>query len=390
MTQRDGRSCVLSGGAAAILVSVMAACDPAASPASSALASPNGGAPPAATPSASPAPSLGPISVELHALDPRYVPGGALTSASGQVLWAAGETWPSEIWRYVPGTAEPERLFASPREDSNITAVVAARSGYAFVELSQSAYGDGGWRIWFLSGPGEEPVELDRGGAKGAGFAPTIAMDDERIVWAGFDEPGSGAISRLAMASIGDLGTVTTLLQVPVREGLLWYPALNGEELWYGIIRADFDATGAGDEFHLEMLDLANFDAPPVRFPGSGNDFNPAVNDRFVVWKTADPGNAALTWGTLRVLDRQTHAVVTIPVADGNRPSIGDRYVAFEEITRSRLVVYDTVTGAVLDLRPPESPGTVGYGGQSVSGRLLAFYTQGTGRTQIGWAVLPE
>ncbi len=304
------------------------------------------------------------------------------------MLWTAGETWPSELWRYVPGSPQPELLFASPRDEATISAVAAASAGYAFVELSKPAFGKGGWRLWFLSGPGEEPVELDRGRASRAGSSPTIAMDDTRIVWAGFDEPPSGPVSGLSMASIGDLSAVTELRTLPIRDGLLWYPTLNGDELWYGIIRADFDLTGVGDEFHLETLDLANRAKPPVPFPGAGNDFNPAVNGEFVAWKTTEPGDSALTWGTLHVMDRNTKAVAAIPVAKADRPTIGDRYVAFEEISRSRLAVYDTRTGSVVDLVPPGGTGT--YGGHSLSGRLLTFYTQTGEKPRIGWTILPE
>lgn len=390
MTTRGSRGRVLLGGVVAVLGAALSACEVPAPSATGVLASPSAVASPDATRTTSPPASPSAGSIELHALDPRYVPAGPPTSANGQLLWTAGEDWPSELWRYVPGSAEPERLFASPRDESNITDVVAANSGYAFVELSEPAFGIGGWRIWFLSGPGEEPVELDRGRATDAGFAPTIAMDDERIVWAGFDEPASGAVSRLATVSIGDLGTVTTLIESPIRDGLLWYPTLNGDELWYGIIRADFDLTGVGDEFHLETLDLADPAAPPIRFPGATNDFDPAVDDSFVVWKTTEPGDAALNWGTLRVLDRRTEAVATIPVVRAARPSVGDRYIAFEEISRSRLAVYDTLTGSVLDLAPADSQGAPRYGGQSLSGRLLAFYTQLGELPQIGWAILPE
>lgn len=395
MTTAGGRGRAPIGGVVAVVlgavvVGALSACAlPAPSP-TSAPASATAVVSQEITPSPSPQPSPTAVAIEIHALDPRYVPAGSPTSANGQILWTAGEVWPSEIWRYVPGAPEPVRLFSSPREKSTIATVVASRSGYAFVELSEPAFGKGGWRIWFLSGPDEEPVEVDRGRAEGAGFAPTIAMDDERIVWAGFDEPASGPASRLAMASIENLAAITTLRDVPIRDGLIWYPTINGDELWYGIIRADFEQTGVGDEFHLEVLDLASSDPSPVRFPGTANDFDPAVNDGFVVWKTTDGDDAALNWGTLRVLNRRTDAVVTIPVAKGNRPSIGDRYVAFEEITHRLLVVYDPVTGELLDLAPGvQQPGS--YGGQSISGRLLTFFTQVDGLLpQLGWAILPE
>ena len=239
-------------------------------------------------------------------MNERYVPASSLRSQPGQLVWSAGLEWPSEVWRYVPGAAEPERLFVSPRDDANITDVVASQGGYAFVESSESGFGAGGWRVWFLAELGAEPVEIDRGLASGAGHAPTIAMDDVRIVWAGFDEPESGPVSLLRTTTVDDLDTATTLLEAPIRDRLLWYPALNGDELWFATIVADFEQTGVGDEFHIEMLDLGDPGASPVEFPGVANDFHPVVDDRFIVWKTTSAGDAALNWGTLHVLDRRT------------------------------------------------------------------------------------
>ncbi|HTK43993.1 MAG TPA: hypothetical protein VL749_01395 [Patescibacteria group bacterium] len=325
-------------------------------------------------------------SVELHYLDARYVPADAPVSADGQLLWTAGENGPSEIWRYVPGAAEPERLFASPRQDGAITAVAGSRAGYAFAEESPRAFGEGGWRLWFLAAPGREPVEIDRGSAPGAGVAPTLAMDGEHVAWAAFDEPPAGPVSRLRLAAIASLPAVSTLIEAPIAERKLWYPALSGQELWYATIEPD--PAGVRDEFHIEHLDLAEPQAPATVFRGPGHDFNPAVNARFVVWKTTDPGDAALNWGALRLLDRGTDAVRTIPVARANRPSIGDRFIAFDEVTHARLEVYDLATRRVVELGRSES--APAYGGISLSGSLLAFFTQdGGGQPRIGWAVLP-
>lgn len=364
---------------AAVLLAIVAACEAAPSPAPTVSVGP------------SPAPSAGPTSIELHLLDPRYVPAGPLVSANAELLWSAGVVWPSEIWRYIPGAAQPERIFASPRPKSTITSVVGSDSGYAFVEVSEPAFGEGGWRVWYLSGPDADPVQIDQGIAKRAGHPPTITMDEAHVAWAGFDELATGFVSRLAVAPIGDLGRATTLLERPVRESLIWYPALQRNEVWYGTIRGDFDATGAGDEFHIEVIDLAGPDLTPARFAGTGLDFNPAVSERHVVWKTNEAGDNALNWGTVRVLDRRSGAIAVVPIEHANRPSIGDRYVAFEEIFHTRLAVYDTFTGLVFDLAPAGGPST--YGGQSISGRLLTFYTQGpdgTGQARIGWAILPE
>jgi hypothetical protein len=326
-------------------------------------------------------------------LDARYVPAEAVLSLDEQVLWTAGDPTPSEIWRFVPSPQPPERIFASPRGDSHIHAVAASSAGYAFVEESTKAFGNGGWRLWFLSGPGREPIEVDRGSAPGSGVSPTIAMDSERIAWAAFDEPQSGPVSRLRVVALTSLQSVTTLIDTPIAERKLWYPNLAGEELWYATIKTD--ATGDADVFHIEHIHLTRPEAEPARFPGLGNDFDPAVNDRFVVWKTTKPGDAALNWGTLHVLDRRSNVVSAIPIAYAARPSIGDRYVTFDEITHARLGVYDTLTGTTQDVGGAHASesGAVVYGGESISGRLLTFFSQGVepdALPRIGWATLPE
>lgn len=311
-----------------------------------------------------------------------------MRSASGQLLWAAGTNALPELWRFAPGEAEPELIFVSPREDAVITDVVGAKTGYTFAETSREAFGDGGWRIWFLSGPGAEPIELDRGEAPGAGATPTIAMDDDRIAWAAFDEPDGGPVSRLRVVNIDALSDVTTLIDQPIGEGLLWFPQLNGDELWYAVIHAE--ATDTGDEFHIETRDISAVNGGSTRFSGMGNDFNPAVNDRFVVWKTAEGDSAALNWGTLHVLNRLTNTVSVIPVPNANRPSIGDRFITFDEITHTRLAIYEPATGELYDLVDPNAQAEGSVGSQSVAGRLLGFFLHETGMPRIGWAILPE
>jgi hypothetical protein len=380
------------GAAAALLLS---ACTPFVPPTATRLESAPGPTAPAATAgavTATPQPSaVDPASIELHYLDPGYVPGDVPVSAAGQVLWAAGEKGLPEVWRYLPGSAAPERIFRSPRPHSLITSVVGSTTGYAFVEESEAAFGEGGWRVWYLAGPGAEPVELVRGVAKEAGFPPTLAMDDARVAWAGFDEPATGFVSRLGVAEIADIDRPQTLLERPIDQSLLWYPCLSGDELWYGTIAPNSDPTAIGPEYTLEMLDLSDPQSSPVPFGGHGHDFNPAVDDRYLVWKANVRGDAALNWGTLEVLDRRTQAVRTIPVDHANRPTLGSRYVAFDEILHARLAVYDLATGTVLDLAAEGSGLT--YAGETLSGNLLTFSAaeaNGSGKPRIGWAILPE
>ena len=56
-----------------------------------------------------------------------------------------------------------------------------------------------------------------------------------------------------------------------------------------------------------------------------------------------------------------------------------------------RLAVYDLLAKRVLDLIPPSEQGNATVGGQSISGNLLAFFTQTEGAfPRIGWAFLPD
>jgi len=332
-------------------------------------------------------------SIDVHLLDARYGPGAAPVSAGGQVVWAAGKDWSSELWRFVPGASEPELIFSSPRRKSTISSIAASGAGYAFVEESGPAFGAGAWRVWFLAAPGEQPVELARGIAKLAGISPFVVMDDERVVWAGFDESNPAFVTRVQMALIDDITHATTLVERSAEDSLIWYPALHRNELWFSTIHPRSDPTAEGPEYNLEMLDLDNPTAAPVPFDGTGHDFNPAANDDHVVWKANVRGDSALNWGTLKVLDRRTREITTIPVDNANRPSIGDRFVAFDEFSRGRLLVYDPVTRTVVDLAANvDAAGSIAVGGETVSGRLLTWYAQASGDAspRIGWAMLPE
>lgn len=311
-------------------------------------------------------------------------------------MWSGGPSTSSRIWRYVPGAEAPELVVDLPRKGSTISDVVAGAAGFAFVEVNSIEYDPGGWRIWFVARPGGRLVELDRGLAYGAGFPPTLAMDGRRIAWAAFDEPPGGDVSLLRTVTVDDLDRVTTVRRGPVREGLLWLPALHGSELWYAILHPDWDGTGGGDEFHLEVFDLASPGAAPTRFDGTANDFHPAVSDTHVAWKTSVGDGAALNWGSITVEARTTGTRWVVPLENLNRPSLGRRFLAFEEITRSRLAVFGLASGQLVDLLPADlaarvAAGDLFVGGQSISGSLLTFFLQEPGGPpRIGWAQLPE
>jgi hypothetical protein len=252
-----------------------------------------------------------------------------------------------------------------------VTQVAKSAAGYAFVEANDAAYGAGGWRIWFLPTGVGAPIKVDAGTSPGAGGPPTIALDGDRIAWAGFDEPARGPLSFLKVAAIASLSEVRTVITEPIEDGLLWTPVLDRSTLWYAVIHADFAHTGRGDEFHIESVDLDTPDLKSVRFAGTGNDFEPAISPAWVVWKTTKAGIAALSWGALHIRNRESGSETTIPVDRARSASVGDRFVTFQEISRQRLLLYDTATSELLDLTGSLPKGTKTVSLESVAGNLL-------------------
>jgi hypothetical protein len=349
---------------------------------------------PLTTPNASPASTStiapAPQSLTITLLAPEFVPSPSLRSFGSEMLWTAGPRSTADIWRAAPGQA-PERIFENPLRDSLIREVVRNEAGYAFVESNDRAYGPGGWRVWYLPKGSGTPTEVDRGASPNAGGPPGVSLDDLRLAWAGFDEPAAGSYSFLRVAEVSHLATFDTVLQLPIEDGLIWTPILDGYDVWYAVINADFEQTGVGDEFHIESIDLSSANRGRTRFAGTANDFAPAVSPTTILWKTVAPGFAALNWGAIHALDRASGRMDALPIDNANNPSVGGRFGTFEEISRSKLLLYDRANGDLIDMTASLPKGTTSVGEQSVSGSLLVFaVTIGSGLTQVAWAMLPE
>jgi hypothetical protein len=295
----------------------------------------------------------------------------------------------------VPGTGQIDAVFANPRADSTIGSIVGGAAGYAFTEQNDRRFGQGGWRLWYVASAGSTPVELDRGVAE---RAPTLAMDDRRIVWAAFDgSPGPASdadwldstVSELRMVALPDVDDVITLAHIPARDGLMWYPQLNGDGLWYGIIHGDC-GQAQQDDYYLERLDLVDRTAPPARFPDSGRGFAAVADDAVAVWKLPDAGFSALNWGSLYLTDRDTGTTALIQ-RNAGAPSLGSRYVAFEDMSNRSLNLFDLSTrtrGSPVDLTQPA--GRTMIGGESVAGDLLTWFEQDDASVTVMWARLPH
>jgi hypothetical protein len=369
-------------GAAAFAAWVLAAC--AAEAPTPTSRPPTAGPSVAATagrPTSTPAPSS-PTEFQLERIDRAFPSVTALTSTGDHLYWGSGAT----IWRFMPGDPVPQRVYASPAEGTLFWDIAAADDAFAYSELLESPAGT--WRVAYVAGDGVTPVELDRGIAE-RGAPPTLAVDARHIAWAGFDESSGTPRSFLRVVERASPDAVTTLLDLDIDHGLLWYPQLDRGTLWYGIIEPDFEGTAAGDSISIATIDLANPAAGPTQFDGRGSAFNPGVSADHVVWKSVEPGFAALTWGQLHLLDRSSNQRLLI-ADQADNPSIGSRFVAFEEISHRKLLLYDVATRTLVEIPDPFRGANGTVGPVAISGSLLGFTVSSKGSKTVYWTILPE
>lgn len=331
-------------------------------------------------PSSRPTPSS-PAAFAFERIDRSFPSVIALTSTGAQLYWASE----ASIWRFAPGDDDAEEIYESTGRGAVVWDVAAVDGAYVFSE--RLADPPGSWRVQYVAGDAPA-VELDRGVAE-RGAPPTLAIDERRIAWAGFDESTGEPRSFLRVVERGGRAGPNTLLDLDIDAGLLWYPQLDRDALWYSIIEPDFEETGAGDEFYIASIDLANPSGESVPFQGLGRVFEPAVSSDYVVWKQVEPELSALTWGGLVALDRRSNERLVI-TGQANHPSIGSRFVAFEEITHQELLLYDLATRALVAVPDPMhgANGTVGI--PAVSGNLLGYSVSVNGSKAVYWNVLPD
>jgi hypothetical protein len=370
-----------AAAAIAFATSVLAACA-AASPRPTASA-PTSRAVAAtlALPATTPAP-WSPTEFTLNKVDRPFPSVAALTSTGEHLYWGSE----AAVWRFTPGDLGPQRVHESPSEGSLIWDVAATDEAFVLSELLGSP--PGAWRVSYVPRDGATPVELD-GGVADRGAPPTLAIDGRRIAWAGFDESSGAPRSFLRVVDRARPDAPATLIDLDIDHGLLWYPQLDGDTLWYGLIEPDFAGTGVGDDIHIETIDLANPAAGSARFDGWGNDFSPAVSADYMVWKSVEPGFAALTWGELHVLDRGSHERLLI-ADQANNPSIGSRFVGFEEISHQKLLVYDLGTRTLVEIPDPMAGTNGTVGPVAIAGNLFGYNVSAKGAKTVFWTILPD
>jgi hypothetical protein len=355
---------------------------------------------PALAPTASPTQLAGVTNLELdlHQISPDYTLFlDKVRSLGTEILWTAyppqGRGHAATLYRYIPGTAGPELIHAFPEKRGWIGDIAGSNRGYALSEYDESLVGYGAWRLWYIASAGADPVLLDSSDEEGD-LAPMVEMNDRYIAWTPIHGSGDEKVAELRVVSIGDLDHPLTLRSV--RYGEIMFPALHGSELWYGYSEwADPDSLEHMSR--VEMIDLADPAAAPQTFGEDGNAFMPAVSDRVVAWRTADPRLAGLSPGTLAVYWRDSGTIESLPIPgslsahDVSFPSVGKRFVAWNDEIQQRFYLYDLVEHRFRRVAEWNSSADEGVFWKSVSGSLIAFwYYPDSDHSYLYWSWLPD
>lgn len=303
-------------------------------------------------------------------------------SVGNEIVWVSGS---NDLYRYVPGATSPEHVYTAP-EGSYIPKFAASSAGYAIVAQDWIEGFDPPthWQLWYLDRLDGDAVLIDQVTTERTLDIPDISMDSKRIAWISHHEADAEIVSELRVAEIDDLAHPRTLSTYPYWDFVIADPALNGDELWYGISVSDWNADTSTPR--VEMIDLRRPEVSPQVYGESERAFMPAANDEVVVWKGGlDPSFAADNWGSIYIYWRADGTLEQLPsINRAMYPSVGDRFVAWQD-GHYQLYLYD-LKERTTHLIEPYDP----YGGSfleaSVAGSLLAYpFKDG-----IRWAILPE
>lgn len=296
------------------------------------------------------------------------------------IVWSSGAAEGREeapdLYRYVPGAAEPELIYRNFDRDSYLIPIATAAGRYVFSELNTRLYGQVGWGLWYLEGPNAQPVELDRFDPNREQYSPYpwIAMDSERVVWTSGHGPVGASRSDLLMVEIPSLER-TVLRSEPYDERQMWFVDLDDGRVVYDMVLYATD-DHPEEERHVYLLDVRNAAAEPQRLDTTGLAAMPLITGNTVVWKETTLEFDARNWGTLvrhSLTDGTTQPLDFGPNESLNYPAMGDRFVVAWATDDTNFYIHDLVERRalrVLDFEPTSHSGIVR---PHVQGDLLVF-----------------
>jgi hypothetical protein len=354
------------------------------------------------TPSIITSPSVAELTLDIQVIPAKYASTvNDIRSLGNEIIWAAESgaraSGADTFFRYIPGAEAPDIIFTLPRDHCSIGSVAGSRAGYAFTEYCVSE-GElrGPWQLWFTPGPGHTPVLLDQGDNDNT-WPSNVTMSDRYIAWDGTRNDGEARVSQLRVAATAEPARIGILVSYDIDGAYVEFPSINGDELWYGVSRNDWDN---GLEFpRIEMLDLSNRDAEPLVLGEEIRAFMPAPRDDVVVFKSGGLlGLSGINSGRLTAFWRDSGQIqeLRIPGEDPGAdrvsyPSVGDRFAAWHDEILDRFYLYDLKFHQFARLADWNATGSGRSRERSLSGNLLAYvYWDANQRSSIRWALLPD
>jgi hypothetical protein len=273
---------------------------------------------------------------------------------------------------------------------------VAVRNGhYAFLEMNQRLLGDDGWRLWALSEPNGKAVLLDRrdGPHGDQRPPPRFALTDDGVIWTAVHDRAGVLIYELRSARLDGSGA-RALLTSPVATKQFWFPSTDpaGSRVVYATVEPD----GVAFRFRTWSLDLTGPGAKPVRLGESDAATQPVTNGTTLAWRVVD-GNVA-NWGKgLVIAGADGGGAHNVPASSLMNLSVGRRFLTYDTLDGSDLVLYDTETDRLVDVERHAPPDTIAMqrGWTLVAGDILVFrrVSRSEGGTPVPavvcWAILP-
>jgi hypothetical protein len=330
-------------------------------------------------------PTAAPVGPKVECL-PQSWTGMMLFDATdgSEIVWSNGrngEQWAPDLYSWIPGESGPTSVFIDKNRSAQINSVAVHHGKYAFEELFTNPDGTTGWRLWYVSARGAEPVVLDSNAGDPQGLAvPAIltALTDGQLTWQAVHLVHGQEMWSLRSHDFLT-GITRTLVEAPERQTEYWFPNADDRgRLVYSTMEYGPDHSAETAAYHVYVANLSDDPIKPRRLDKDGLAAEPVLagDGDTVVWKSVSPGSSVGTWGQLARYSLARDAVDSISV-DGqhslNYESAGNRFVVGWEWNSTSFVAYDLETDSTLPIEHHEPTSSINLVWAVVAGDMTVF-----------------
>ena len=314
-------------------------------------------------------------------------------STGTHLIWSSGARADREadvapdLFASEPGGAG-RLVYDNPNRGSRLEYIDGIGTKFAFMEVNNTEFGPGNWKLWYMREPAVAPALVDEGGG---GQLPFFSISEDHVVWTAVH--GQPAMSQLLLL---DLRTMEQRLLAEDEPGEVqyWFPDVDGQRIVYGTVEPNEDFTS--DERHVYLLDLER-QGDPVRLDQGTSASEPTIQGDNIVWKESDPRLNFLVAGSLvhYSIASGSREPLTIPNFEGFgfvEPTVGERYAAAWPESDRMLYIADLETGdypPIMDLGDTNEDPHDAVAHPDIEGDLLAYkFGPAGGELELHWILL--